>query len=139
MAEELIYLLGMVGLLRTFYYAIGEPNNEFNAGAIFACYTVFLMRLRAEQEGINLYISFGETTDKEELLTNRRIRSEMVVNRMIRFAGWANALGMCPICTGVWWLAATVLMPALIFNEPMYAVQMYGVALLLNKIVFKWT
>lgn len=131
MLENLLWVIGMVGIFRTLIYAIGEPHDTFNPKAILSGYTAILAEMRLAYLNIldRPIISIGDK--KEDKILNKEMHDGYVVDRVKRVAGPLNAIGYCPTCTSVWFMAFAVLIPTGSF-------ALYGVSLLLSKIAFKW-
>jgi hypothetical protein len=132
MPEQLIYVLSVLGFFRFFIYAIGEPHAEYNPKAILASYSYYLSVLRLKSLDISEDISQPTNVSKEEKILNREAKMSYVVERCKPLAGWSNALGLCPTCTSFWVLFAFVLIPT-------GSIELYGISLILSKIIIKWT
>lgn len=141
MLNDIMFILGMSGLFRLFYYSIGEPSSEFNPRSVLSFYTVFLCYIRSKQLEMkfNFKLDEGEPSPTERII-NRNIRYEFVVNEVLPVAGWISAFGICPICTSVWFYLLTVV-PFLMYtnHDVVSIISWYGLSLLINKIIIKWT
>lgn len=137
--HNFLFIFGLCGLFRMFYYAIGEPSTEFNPRSSLAFYTVFLCYIRSKQLGMKFnFKEEGEPSEAERII-NRNIRYEFVVNEVLPVGGWINAFGICPICTGFWFYLFTVAPFFAVQYDLVSTVVWYGISLLINKLVFKWT
>lgn len=129
---ELLLSIGAVGIFRTFIYAIGDPHDAYNPKAILASYSSILASLRMQQLKIYDFPTLHETKSKEESILQSEMLDAYIVERVKPVAGWLNALGFCPTCCSVWFFALFVLIPT-------GSLSMYGISLLISKIIFKWT
>ncbi len=129
--QELIWVVGMVGIYRTIFYAIGDPHDEYNPKSILSSYTALLGEIRLRI--MNLYDQphFTHPNNKEEEIMNSEMYKSYIVNRAKPIAGILNAIGYCSTCTSVWFMLFAV-------GIPTGSVAMYGISLLISKIVFKW-
>jgi hypothetical protein len=132
MLENLLHTIGMVGIFRMFIYAIGEPHDMYNPRAILSVYSAFLAELRLMQLGIRDWPTILQEGKKEDLILSQELFDAWAVDRVRPIAGWINAFGFCPICTSFWFMAGAVWLWTGSF-------VWFGISLLLNKIVFKWT
>lgn len=129
--DNLLWVVGMVGLFRYLIYAIGEPHHEYNPKSILAHYSAFLGRLRMEQIGIYEEPFYESGGSNESQIINKEMAMSYVVNRIKPVAGWLNAVGYCPICSSFWFMLLFVLIPT-------GSIAWFGVSLLITKIIFKW-
>jgi hypothetical protein len=129
--QELIWLLGMVGIYRTLFYAIGDPHDEYNPQAILSSYTAVLGELRLRFLNAYDQPNYTPSASKEEEIMNQQMYKSYIVNRAKPMAGMLNAIGYCSTCTSVWFMLFAVWIPT-------GDVALYGISLLISKIVFKW-
>jgi hypothetical protein len=136
--NSFIYIVGLVGLFRVFYYAIGEPSSVYNPQSILAWWSSMLLRLRAWEIDINIKLDTEKPKTYQERLDNIYIKRNYIVGAMLPYAGWTSILGICPTCTSVWFYLFTVLPPMSVQYGTETGFAMYGIALLINKAVIKW-
>lgn len=132
MLNDFIYILGVCGVFRFWIYAIGEPHSEFNPKAILSSYSYYISLLRLKSLGINEDIKEPIGNTEEEKILNREAKMSYIIERASPLAGWANPLGLCPTCTSFWVMLIFVLIPTA-------SVEMYGISLIISKILIKWT
>lgn len=105
-----VIIIGILsGFLTLFInYCIGKPASEFSPYEIFSSYTVFLSKKRLKslglwskyqrqfQQGISL------TNSKTEIISFKNDFKKMLYEAAEPYFTWERAVGMCPVCTGVW-------------------------------------
>lgn len=137
MMNELLYVLGYVGLFRVFIYAIGEPHATFNPKAILSIYSYILCSLRASFLSLDVTLKIERPKTPIERIQAREMHKSYVVESVMPWAGVTNMLGLCPTCTSVWFYGAVILLPNLEYGI-VPAITLYGTALLLSKLSIKW-
>ncbi len=137
MINELLYVLGYVGIFRVFIYAIGEPHATFNPKSILSIYPYFLCSLRALYLDLDVTLKIERPKTRIEKIQAREMHKSYVVESVMPWAGFTNMLGLCPTCTSVWFYGALVFLPNLEYGI-VPAISLYGTALLLSKLSIKW-
>lgn len=97
------------GLLTMFInYTLGKPSSEFSPYEIFSFYSVWLAKRRLKQIGLlqsyrNQYEESKQGKHRKyELIELKNDYKKILYNAAEPFFGWERAVGMCPVCTGVW-------------------------------------
>lgn len=93
-------------------YCIGKPAGEFSPYEIFSRYTVWLSIKRLQNVG--LYQQYIDQYNENILRTDtvhgiialKNDFKKMLYDAAEPYFTWERAVGMCPVCTGVWiaWL-----------------------------------
>ena len=118
--ENIIIILSFVGFCRAFYYAIGEPLSNMDENAILYSYTNLLSKIIARIHKVDLP---GDGTSAYYAVLQ-------YIEKYYKF------LGFCYICFSFW---AGMLFCMLYFNSWHDKALYFGVIVLINFIIRKWT
>jgi hypothetical protein len=135
--DDLLYVLGVSALYRMLYYAIGEPSIEYNPNAIFAGYTAFIARLRANE--LRIEPQHGQLILPDDKSKHHLAETEHELHRyatdvqtIINIPGWTSGFGMCGVCMSFWVHGFAILLPT-------QSLIHYGLALIITKALLKYT
>lgn len=95
------------GLTIFINYCIGKPASEFSPYEIFSFYTVWLSKRRLKQMYLynqyqeQLYHSLIGKKNYEQVQIKNDFK-KIIYDAAEPFFTWERALGMCPVCSGLW-------------------------------------
>ncbi len=131
-----IFIIGiLIGFLVLFLnYIIGKPGSDkFSPYEIFSSYTVWLSKRRLKKVGLlwdynHQYKENEERVQsKSQLITLRNDYKIIYYEAAEPFFTWERAVGMCPVCFGVW-------VAIISWNLYLVAFNYHGFGLFLNLI-----
>lgn len=119
-----VYEIGLLaaGLNLLINYAIGKPaSDKFSPYEIFSGYTVWLSVWRLEKEGLikDYHQQFQENINRihpanvHECKNLKKDYQKILYEAADPYFTWERAIGMCPVCTGVW----VALFSGLVFTQ----------------------
>lgn len=97
------------GLLTIFInYLIGKPGGDFSTHEIFSSYTIWLSERRLKR--MDVWRQYAQqyndgikrTTWHHEVVMFKNDFKKIIYQAAEPFFTWERAVGMCPVCTGVW-------------------------------------
>lgn len=108
MTEVYLGLLA-AGITHFLNYCMGKPASEkFSPYEIFSFYTVWLSKRRLKKVGLwQVYSkqyseSLLNAQSKAQRISIQNDFKKMIYDAADPFFTWERAVGMCPVCTGVW-------------------------------------
>ncbi len=95
------------GLTMFIWYIIGQPGSKYSPHEIFSFYTNWLVKRRLRQVGLWPGYSIQLRDNLKNKTRDQRILVQQEFNKLVYqaadpFFTWERAVGMCPVCTGVW-------------------------------------
>jgi hypothetical protein len=139
-----IYELALLSACTTIFinYCIGKPGSEFSPYEIFSSYTVWLSKRRLKKVKLfNTYYpqlidSINTAKTDSQVISIRKDFDIILYNSASPFFTWERAVGMCPICTGVWIsLIISILAQANVLHIVEIIVISHIIIRILNKVI----
>lgn len=106
-----VFIIGILSAFFTLFinYCIGKPaSKEFSPYEIFSFYTVWLSKKRLKKVGLLWQYNdqFNENEKRNQtkagLITLKNDFKKIYYDAADPFFTWERAVGMCPVCSGVW-------------------------------------